>query len=303
MCTLRCGSPSSSLVSANSLLDAPPRLTLFLLIVTIGLNLFAVAYFGEAEFWFASIKIIAIIGLIILGFVIALGGGPDHDRLGFRYWNNPGAFNEYLVPGTTGQFLGFWHALVRAGFSYILSPEFLCNTAGECQAPQVNIPKASRRYIYRLFFFYILSALVIGILVPWDNPRLFGSSNASASPFVIGIQNASIPVLNHIINAVILTAAWSAGNSLLYAGSRILYGMACEGNAPAVFKRCNRWGVPYAAVLASSLPGLLAYLTISGDGAKVFNWLTTLAIVSGFMNWVVVLFTYLVSGSSRRHLA
>ncbi|KAK7404019.1 hypothetical protein QQX98_010192 [Neonectria punicea] len=263
------------------------------LFVTLFLNLSAVRYFGECEFWFASIKLIALVGLIILGFILCLGGGPNHDRLGFRYWQDPGSFKEFLVPGDTGRFLGLWQALIKSGFAFILSPEFLTNTAGECQAPRRNIPKATSRYIYRLVGFYVLGTLVIGILVPWDESRLLGSSNASASPFVIGIQNASIPVLNHILNAVILTAAWSASNSMLYAASRILYGMACKGEAPAVFKRCNRWGVPWVAVLASFMLGLLAYLNVSSTGANVFNWLTSLVTMSGMINWIVVLITFL----------
>ncbi|CAG9984980.1 unnamed protein product [Clonostachys byssicola] len=263
------------------------------LAVILLLNLVAVAIFGETEFWFASIKILAIIGLIILGVVLFFGGGPDHDRIGFRYWQDPGAFRGYLVPGTTGKFLGVWSSLVKAGFSYILSPELITTTAGECQAPRRNIPKAARRYIYRLIFFYVIGALVIGVLVPYNDPRLLGTSNASASPFVLAIKNASIPVLDHVLNAVILTSAWSSGNSMLYAGSRLLYGMACNGDAPAIFKRCNRLGIPYMAVLASFCLGLLAYLNASSGGAEVFNWLATVTTVNGLLSWSVVLFTYL----------
>jgi amino acid transporter len=184
--------------------------------------------------------------------------------------------------------------LVKAGFSYILSPELITTTAGECQAPRRNIPKAARRYIYRLIFFYVIGALVIGVLVPYNDPRLLGTSNASASPFVLAIKNASIPVLDHVLNAVILTSAWSSGNSMLYAGSRLLYGMACNGDAPAIFKRCNRLGIPYMAVLASFCLGLLAYLNASSGGAEVFNWLATVTTVNGLLSWSVVLFTYLV---------
>lgn len=258
------------------------------------LNLIAVKYYGEVEFWFASIKIIAILVLLILGVVIFFGGSPTHDRIGFRYWQHPGAFKPFLKGGNTGKFLAVWDALVRAGFSYILSPEIIANTAGECEAPRRNIPKAARRYIWRLLLFYVGGALVIGIMVPFDDKRLLGASNASASPFVIGIKMAAIPALDHILNAVALTAAWSAGNSQLYSASRMLYGMACNGRAPKIFRRCNRWGVPYMAVLASFLPSLLAYLNLSSNGADVFVWLTTIVTVSGMINWNIVLFTYLV---------
>lgn len=264
-------------------------------LVCVLLNLIAVKYYGESEFWFASVKVIAIIVFIFIGIVIFFGGAPTHDRLGFRYWNDPGAFKPFRAKGDTGKFLAVWDALIRAGFSYILSPEIIANTAGECEAPRRNIPKAARRYIYRILVFYVLGTLVIGVLVKHTDPRLLGVSNASASPFVIGIKNASIPVLDHILNAVALTAAWSAGNSQLYGASRMLYGMSCNGNAPKIFRRCNSWGVPYFAVLASSVPSLFAYLTLSNNGATVFVWLSTLIVTSGIINWNIILIVYLVS--------
>lgn len=262
--------------------------------VCVLLNLIAVKYYGEVEFWFASIKVIAILVLLIIGIVIFFGGTPTHDRIGFRYWSNPGAFKPFIKGGNTGKFLAVWDALIRAGFSYILSPEIIANTAGECQAPRRNIPKAARRYIWRLLLFYVGGALVIGVIVPYNDKRLLGVSNASASPFVIGIHNAAIPALDHILNGVALTAAWSAGNSQLYSASRMLYGMACNGKAPKIFRRCNRWGVPYMAVLASSVLSLLAYLNLSSSGSDVFVWLTTIITVSGMINWNIILVMYLV---------
>ena len=141
----------------------------------------------------------------LLGIVLFFGGGPDHARLGFYYWQRPGAFIPYKAPGDTGKFLAFWTALVRSGFAFILSPELVSITAGESEAPRRNIPKASRRFIYRLMFFYCFGSLVISVIVASNDPNLVkavssGTSNAGASPFVLGIQNAGIPVLNHIIS-------------------------------------------------------------------------------------------------------
>ncbi|OAA63128.1 proline-specific permease [Cordyceps fumosorosea ARSEF 2679] len=264
-----------------------------IIVVCVLLNLVAVKYYGEVEFWFASIKIVAILALLLIGLVIFFGGAPTHDRIGFRYWSHPGAFKPYLLSGSAGRFLAVWDALIRAGFSYILSPELIATAAGECQAPRRNIPKAARRYIWRLLLFYVGGALVIGAIVPHNDVRLLGASNASASPFVIGIHNAAIPVLDHVLNAVALTAAWSAGNAQLYSASRMLYGMACNGKAPKIFRRCNRWGVPHLAVLASSVLSLLGYLNLSSKGADVFVWLTTIITVSGMINWNIILVTYL----------
>lgn len=261
----------------------------------------AVSWYGEAEFWFASLKIIAIIGLIILGVVLFFGGGPNHDRLGFRYWETPGAFVEpYLVSNVnTGRFLAFWTALIKSGFSFIFSPELITTAAGEAVSPRRNIPKATNRFIYRLFAFYVLGSLVIGVTVAYNDQNLLsgvasGASGAGASPFVIGIQNAGIKGLNHVINAAILLSAWSSGNSWVYAGSRTLYSLACAGQAPKIFTRCSKNGVPYPAVLVTWSIGLLAFLNLSSSGSTVFYWFTNITTVGGFLSWIIVGIAYLV---------
>ena len=248
--------------------------------------------FGEAEFWFASIKLITILGLIILGICIAAGVKQDGPR-GFRYWNNPGAFAEYNAKGATGHFLGYWHAVVAAGFAFITSPELIAIAAGETVAPRRNIPKAASRFIYRLAFFYGVTSLIIGFMVPYNDEKLLGGGDASASPFVIGIQNLGIGVLNHIINAAVLTSAWSAGNSFLYSGSRVLYSMSLSGQAPKFLSRTNKSGVPWVAVLVTWAPGLLAFLNFSNTGAQVFTWFVNISTISGYIAWIVVLATYI----------
>ncbi|GJJ74554.1 yeast amino acid transporter [Entomortierella parvispora] len=264
------------------------------LVVMLLLNIIAVSFFGEAEFWFASIKLITICGLIITGVVIFFGGGPDqHSVLGFHYWKEAGAFVEYKAAGSAGRFLAYWHAFISAGFAFITSPELIAIAAGETIDPRKNIPKAARRFVWRLAIFYGISSLLIGILVPSNDPNLLGASNASASPFVIGIQRVGIPVLSHVINAAILTSAWSAGNSFLYSGSRVLYSMSLNGQAPKFFGITNRRGVPYVAVLFTWCFSLLAYLNVSSSGATVFNWFVNISTISGFIAWIVVMITYL----------
>lgn len=268
-------------------------ITIFLVLVLF-LNIVAVSWFGEAEFWFASVKLITIIGLIILGWVLFFGGGPSHDRLGFRYWVDPGAFKEYVVSGATGRFLAYWTAFVRAGFAFITSPELIAVAAGETIAPRRNIPKAARRYVWRLLIFYGMGSLIIGVIVSSDNPRLLGgTSDASSSPFVIGIQDAGITGLNHVINAAILTSAWSAGNAFLYSGSRVLYGLSLTGQAPKIFGKTNKRGVPWVAVLVTWAPGLLAYLNVSNSGAQVFNWFVNISTISGYIAWIICLIMYI----------
>lgn len=265
-----------------------------ILVVSLILNIIAVEVFGEAEFWFASIKLITILGLVIVGIVIMAGGAPTGGAIGFHYWNDPGAFKEYVGTGATGRFTAYWTAFVRAGFSFITSPELIGLAAGETVAPRRNIPKAARRFLARLALFYGVSTLIVGAIVPSDDRHLLSpESNANASPWVIGIQRAGITGLNHVINAAILTSAWSAGNAFLYSGSRILYSMAATGQAPRVFARTTRRGVPYAAVLATWAVGLLAYLNVSQNGARVFGWFMNVSTISGFIAWIVVMVTYL----------
>lgn len=269
-------------------------ITIFLLVL-LALNLLPVKYFGETEFYFAGIKIVTLVGLIIVSIVLFFGGGPNHDRLGFRYWKNGAAFHQHLVKGSTGRFLAVWTAVIKAGYSFICSPELIVAGAAEVKEPRRSIKKAAGTFIHRLVFFYVLGSLCIGVIVDSVNNKklLSNSSDASASPFVLGIQNAGIPVLNHIINAVILTSAASAGNSFLYSASRSIYTLAHRGKAPKIFKVTNRFSVPYVAVIVSWLIGCLAYLNVSSGGAKVFAWFSNISTISGFISWTFVSFAYL----------
>ncbi|KND90766.1 Proline-specific permease [Tolypocladium ophioglossoides CBS 100239] len=262
-----------------------------LLIVVVGLNLSPVGVYAESEFWFAGLKIIMFAGLLILAIILILGGGPDHDRLGFRYWVNPGATNEYLVHGSGGRFTAFLYVWVFAGFSFYFGPELIVLTSGEMRNPRKNLPIASHRYFYRLAFFYVLGSLAIGAICSSNAKDIVsGAGNANASPWVVAIRNAGITVLPSIVNAGILTSAWSSGNSFLYMSSRTLYSLAVAGNAPKIFTRCNRYGLPIYAVLASSCFTLLAYLTVNSEAGVVFNWFISLTNTSGYTSWVICSF-------------
>lgn len=262
----------------------------FILVV----NLSPVSVYGEIEFYFAGIKLIAMVGLIILGIVLFFGGGPNHDRLGFRYWKNGNAFHEHLVGGSTGQFLSFWTAIIKAGYSFITAPELVVTCTAETSNPRKSLPRCANQFVYRLVFFYLLGSLVISVIANSRSPALAsGSSTAAASPFVLGIQNAGIHVLNHIINAVVLTSAASAGNSFLYVASRTLYSISKKGSAPKIFLTVNKWGVPYYCVLISFALSCVAYLNVSSSSANVFTWLSNLTTVSGFVSWIFVSTAYI----------
>ncbi|KAK0117040.1 hypothetical protein ONS96_012882 [Cadophora gregata f. sp. sojae] len=269
-----------------------------IIVLVICLNIFAVQIYGEAEFIFASVKIITIVGLLIMAFIVDLGGGPKHDRLGFRYWKNPGAMKEYDSTGATGRFLGLFSVLVNAAFSYA-GVELVAVAAGEAENPRKNIPKAVRRVFWRILFFYVLGSLAIGVLVASNDPHLLkaqadGLAGAARSPWVIGIQNAGIPVLPSIINAVILTSASSSANAFLYTGSRYLFALAQNKQAPRFLLRCSKAGVPYYCVAITASISALTYLSVKDGGPTVvFNWFQNLTTIASLFTWCSICIAYL----------
>lgn len=254
-----------------------------------------VRFFGEAEVITASMKVLCFLCLVIVSLVITLGGAPDHERIGFRYWKNPGPFTDYNgIKGSTGHFLAFFSAMINASFSFI-GVETVVVAAAETINPHRSIPKAVHRVTYRIMFFYVLGTLLIGMIIPSNDPALVsGSGNANSSPFVIAIKNSGIQVLPSIINACILVSAWSAGNSYCYIGARMIVAMAVDNQMPQFFGRTNRWGVPYYAVVASFAFGPLAYLSLgSGGASQAFTWLLNLSTVAGLLAWMTLCISYI----------
>lgn len=269
-------------------------------------NLMFVRVYGELEFSFAMLKIMLIVGLIIMGLVIDLGGGPDHHRYGFQYWRNPGPFVQYLgIEGSLGKFLGFWTTFSNAAYAYG-GVEGVANTAAETQNPRRNIPLAAKRIFWRVLIFYVIAIFIVTLIVPSNDVSLLRhSGTASQSPFVIAATNAGIAVVPHIINAVVLTSAWSAGNSGLLNGSRNLYGMARESHAPKIFLRVNRFGVPYVAVLFLSAFLCLAYMTLSDNASTVFSWFQDLSSSAILVHWSIICTVYLrfYYGMKRQYIS
>jgi len=268
-----------------------------IIIVVVLLNIFAVSVYGEAEFVFASVKIITILGLLLFAFIIDLGGGPTRDRLGFRYWKNPGAMKAYVSTGSTGRFLGLFSTLVDAAIAYG-GVEIVAVAAGEAENPRRNIPKAVRRVYWRILFFYVLGALAIGVMVPYNSQQLLDGQNnnkpgAAASPWVIASYRAMVPVLPSIINAVILTAATSSANAFLYTGSRYLYALAQNNQAPRIFLTCSKKGVPYYCVLLTASISLLTYMSCSAGSAKVFTWFQNLVAITQLLTWISISIAYI----------
>ncbi|KAJ5994609.1 hypothetical protein N7451_010333 [Penicillium sp. IBT 35674x] len=271
-------------------------------VVIIALNMMPVSYYGEAEFWLSSVKVLTVIGFMIFAICMNAGVGKE-GYIGFRYWVHPGPFNAYLLTNpdqdALAKFIGFWAVLIKAGFSY-QGTELVGIAAGETQNPRKTIPSAIRKSFFRIIFFFILTIFFIGIVVPSSDERLTGSegsgasaNNANSAPFVIAAKRAGVNVLPSLINAVLLTVVLSAANSNVYSGSRILVGLSYEGFAPKCFARTTKWGVPYISVGFTALFGLLGFLNVSNAGSTVFNWLLQIAGLAGFITWTSLIICHL----------
>lgn len=170
--------------------------------------------------------------------------------------------------------------------------------AGEAQNPREVMPRAFNAVFYRLTAFFVLGSLAVGILVPYDDEELksafsTGAPGAAASPYVVAMNRLQIRVLPDIVNAMVLTAAFSAGNSYVYCASRSLMGLALEGKAPRIFARCTKRGVPVFAVLLVLLISLLSFLQVSNNSAVVLSWFVSLVTASQLINFSVMCFTYI----------
>lgn len=255
-------------------------------VVITALNMLPVGFYGELEFWFSMIKVLTVLGFMIFAICIDAGVGKQ-GYLGFDTWKSPGAFAPYLITSSdsTAKFVGFYSTLLTAGFSY-QGTELVGVAAGETENPEKNVPSAVRKTFIRILVFFVLTIFFIGLLVPYDDPRLTtDKSDASASPMVIAANLAGVKVLPSLINAVLLTVVLSAANSNVYSGSRVLMGLSQEGFAPACFGWVSKHGVPYVSVIFTALFGLLGFMNVSNTSGQVFNWLVNISGVAGFICW------------------
>lgn len=249
--------------------------------VIVLINLFGVKGYGEAEFVFSLIKVLAVIGFIILGIVLVCGGGPQGGYIGGRYWHNPGAFNH--------GFKGLCSVFVNAAFAFA-GTELVGLAAAETKNPRKDLPSATKQVFWRITLFYIISLLLVGLLVPYDEPRLLGSSSvdATASPFVIAINNAGIKGLPSVMNVVILISVLSVGNSSIYACSRTLAALAAQGQAPKIVGYIDRKGRPLVGIAITSAIGLLCFLAGSDKHSEAFNWMLAISGLSSIFTWTSI---------------
>ncbi|KAI9773507.1 MAG: glyceraldehyde-3-phosphate dehydrogenase 1 [Candelina submexicana] len=256
---------------------------LFLIMIWL-INLFGARGYGEAEFVFAIIKVVAIVGFIILGIVINCGGGPatNYPKSGYiggSLWQNPGAFHN--------GFKGLCSVFVTAAFAFA-GTELVGLAAAETANPRKSLPTAVKQVFWRISLFYMVSLTIVGLLVPYDNPNLLNaqsSSDAKASPFVIAIQDAGIAGLPSVMNAVILIAVLSVGNSSIYGSSRTLAALAEQNQAPKILAYIDRKGRPIVSIGVASFVGLLAFLAASKKQEEAFSWMLALSGLSSIFTW------------------
>lgn len=263
------------------------------------LNVLAVRAYGEAEFWLSGGKVILIFMLFSFTFITMVGGNPQGDAYGFRYWNNPGAFAEYLSSGSLGRFEGFLAALWSAAFT-VVGPEYIAMVAAEAKRPRVYIKAAFKTVYIRFGIFFIGGALAVGIVCAHNDPTLVsildggdGGGTAAASPYVIAMNNLGIGVLPHITNALMLTSIFSAGNTYTYCATRTLYGLALEGRAPRFLRKCSKKGVPFYCFLVVMCFPFLSFLQVSNGSSTVLTWLVALITAGGIIDFMVMSATYL----------
>lgn len=242
------------------------------------INLLHVKLFGEMEFWLAIIKVLAIVAMIAFGsYLLATGSGGTQSNL-----HNLWALGGFFPNGVMGLVMAM--AMIMFAFGGI---ELVGITAAETDNPQKTLPKAVNQIVYRVLLFYILSLVIILSLYPWNQMAQGGS------PFVLIFDSLGSQTVATILNFVVLTAAVSVYNSTNYCTSRMLLGLAQQGNAPQFLSKINRRGIPVNAVMVSAFFTLMCVLINYLFPEKAFNLLMMLVVAAIVINWVVISYTHL----------
>jgi amino acid transporter, AAT family len=250
----------------------------------VAVNTADVSRFGEFEYWFALIKVVAILAFIAigLGLVVGIGGGGF---LGVRnLFEGPGGF---LPHG----WRGVWLALTLVITSY-MGVEVIAVTAGEAEDPERSIPRAMRTMVLRLIIFYVLAVGVMLMMTPW-NQIGEGGRGLTGSPFVRAFAAAGVPYAAGIMNLVVISAALSSANSNLYLTTRMLFSLSRSGYAPAWLSAVNSGGVPLPAVGVASGGMAVAILLAIVSPGEAFLALYGTAVAGMLFIWIVILLTYL----------
>ncbi|MGL4859581.1 MAG: amino acid permease [Enterobacteriaceae bacterium] len=252
---------------------------LFLAIMFL-LNYISVRGFGEAEYWFSLIKVCTIVLFIGAGLLMIFGVLKGGEGSGWHNW----AIADAPFAGGFSAMIG---VAMIVGFSF-QGTELIGIAAGESADPGKNVPRAVRQIFWRILLFYILAIFVISLFIPYTDPSLLRNDVAdiSVSPFTLVFEKAGLLSAAAVMNAVILTAVLSAGNSGMYASTRMLYTLAAEGKAPRLFANLSKNGVPRNALYATTLVAGLCFLTSMFDNKSVYLWLLNTSGMTGFIAWL-----------------
>lgn len=252
------------------------------LLIMTTVNFLSVKAYGELEYWFALIKIITIVLMIIVGFgMIFFGLGNGGDAIGFANLFEHGGF---LPNGVTGLIMSFQMVM----FAY-LGIEMLGVTAGEVKNPEKNLKRAINTVFYRIMIFYVLSLTVILSIYPWD------AITGQNSPFVLTFEKIGIPGAAGIVQFVVLTAALSSCNSGIFSTARMLFNLAQQGESPKQFQRTTKSGVPGIAIIVSAIVLLFGVYLNYIVSDKVFGYVTSVATFGALWTWGTILITQLKS--------
>ncbi|WP_435926633.1 phenylalanine transporter [Dryocola sp. BD613] len=260
---------------------------LFFVIIN-AVNLVNVRLYGEMEFWFALVKVLAIVGMIGFGVWLLVSGSGGERAAIDNLWQHGG----FLATGWHGLILSL--AVIMFSFGGL---ELIGITAAEASSPRTTIPKAINQVVYRILLFYIGSLIVLLSLYPWLD------INASSSPFVMIFHELNSNVVASALNFVILVASLSVYNSGVYSNSRMLFGLSRQRNAPAFLARVNRGGVPVNSLILSgaitSLVVVLNYLLPH----EAFGLLMALVVATLLLNWIMISLAHLKFRAAMRREA
>ncbi len=274
--------------------------SLFFFLVINALNFASVKVYGETEFWFSIIKVVAIIAMILFGtYLLISGTGGEHATI-HNLYNDGGFFPKGFFEKTaTADFQGLLSAMALIMFSFG-GLELIGITAAEAENPEKNIPKATNQVIYRILIFYVGALVILFALSPWRQ------ITTDSSPFVMVFQNLNgmefelfgtkiffTKLIANVLNLIVLTAALSVYNSSVYSNSRMLYGLADQGSAPKFLKKLNKHSVPINAILISSCFAAICILINKVMPEEAFSILMSLVVSCLVINWVMISYTHL----------
>ncbi|RRO18141.1 amino acid permease [Saccharopolyspora rhizosphaerae] len=252
-------------------------------VVMLAVNLAAVRFFGEFEYWFAMVKVVTIVVFVVLGVVYIVFGLPGHEPAGVGALTEHGGF----LPNGLG---AVWLALTVVTFSY-LGTEAVSMTAAESRDPGRDVPRAARSTVLRLALFYVMGMLVVVSILPWN--EVSGSDDITQSPFVRLFSMVGIPAAAGVMNFVVLTAALSAMNTNLYLSARMTHSLALDGYAPRWFAKVSSNGVPRRALVLSAAGLALAAALAVFTEESAFPMLVGLALFAALLVWVLIFAAHL----------